>query len=235
MVEEQRYNWLMQAERHEEKEEWCEAIECYKNAIANRESIEGELEELKVIDIYEYKLHNYKMANIWCMVLPKPFMPKLSTGMLLHRNLWQQAFTRTKKEIEDGLDWVENEFSNYGGTFDYDSFINGSINLLDALNVMMKVLGKACNEIDKVSAMDNLEDYLKDIRNTIDEIVSHKQIYDTYEPSTPKEEINIWPNMPNNHTENMEHWQQELEERCKAYIEEEKKNVCRGLDATLSR
>lgn len=234
MVEEQRYNWLMQAERHEEKEEWCEAIECYKNAIANRESIEGELEELKVIDIYEYKLHNYKMANIWCMVLPKPFMPKLSTGMLLHRNLWQQAFTRTKKEIEDGLDWVENEFSNYGGTFDYDSFINGSINLLDALNVMMKVLGKACNEIDKVSAMDNLEDYLKDIRNTIDEIVSHKQIYDTYEPSTPKEEINIWPNMPNGYPENEEHWRQELEERCKAYMEEEKKYICRGLDTTLS-
>src|SRR5574344_1070005 len=62
----------MQAERHEEKEEWREAIECYKNAIANRECIEGEIEELKIIDIYEYKLHNYKMAEIWCMVLPKP-------------------------------------------------------------------------------------------------------------------------------------------------------------------
>ena len=110
---------------------------------------------------------------------------------LLERGLWQRAFLQASKNIEDSLkemhsflikhyDVYENyrdEDPNSDDTAGlwYDAFVNSSTGkLLPSINNLLKVLGKAINEIDSVNAVVNFDVELEKIRDTIDDILQEE-------------------------------------------------------------
>lgn len=110
---------------------------------------------------------------------------------LLERGLWQRAFLQASKNIEDGLkemhsflikhyDVYENyrdEDPNSDDTAGlwYDAFVNSSTGkLLPSINNLLKVFGKAINEIDSVNAVVNFDVELEKIRDTIDDILQEE-------------------------------------------------------------
>ena len=229
MDEEQRYDWQKKAYRHKPREEWCEAIECYKRAIECREKTEGEIEELFIMDIYEKHLHDYKMAEVWSMTLQKPFKAEIGVDMLLRRGLWRKAFLQTERDMRENLDAMHHFFVDTYNMYDehrnddpeedmtavnwYDAFQNCcSIDFLRILNNLLKVFGKAINGIDSVNAVDEYEDELCDIRNTIDAMLQKKDKM----MITPRKEksVEIWPPMPSNYPYSEDIWHEELEKRA---------------------
>ena len=110
---------------------------------------------------------------------------------LLERGLWQRAFLQASKNIEDSLkemhsflikhyDVYENyrdEDPNSDDTAGlwYDAFVNSSTGkLLPSINNLLKVFGKAINEIDSVNAVVNFDVELEKIRDTIDDILQEE-------------------------------------------------------------
>lgn len=226
MDKEQRYDWQKKAFRHKQREEWREAIGCYKNAIECREKPGGEVEELFIIDIYENHLHDYKMAEVWSMTLQKPFRAELDADMLLRRGLWRKAFLQVERDMRENLDTMHHFFIDTYKLYDkhrhddpevdftasnwYDAFINCcSIDSLRTINSLMKVFGKAINDIDSV---DEYEDELCDIRNTIDAILQEKDELTMMEKN--EKSVEIWPPMPLNYSHNEICWHDELKEKA---------------------
>lgn len=110
---------------------------------------------------------------------------------LLERGLWQRAFLQASKNIEDSLkemhsflikhyDIYENYRDEDPGVDDtaglwYDAFVNSSTGkLLPSINNLLKVFGKAINEIDSVNAVVNYDVELEEIRDTIDDILQEE-------------------------------------------------------------
>ena len=229
MGEEQRYDWQNKAFRHKQREEWHEAIECYKNAIECREKFEGEVEELFIIDIYENNLHDYKMAEVWSMTLQKPFRAELDVDMLLRRGLWRKAFLQAERDMKENLDSMHHFFVDTYDLYDkhrhddleenmtasnwYEAFINCcSISFLNTTNDLMKVFGKALVEIGGIDEVDEYEDELGDIKHTIDDIL---QKIDVLTMKTKcSNSVCIWPPMPIDYPNDEAHWHKELEEKA---------------------
>lgn len=110
---------------------------------------------------------------------------------LLERGLWQRAFLQASKDLDDSLmemhsflikhyDIYENyrdEDPNIDDTAGlwYDAFVNSSTGkLLPSINNLLKVFGKAINEIDSVNAVVNYDAELEEIRDTIDAILQEE-------------------------------------------------------------
>ena len=110
---------------------------------------------------------------------------------LLERGLWQRAFLQAGKNLDDSLkemhsflikhyDVYENyrdEDPNSDDTAGlwYDAFVNSSTGkLLPSINNLLKVFGKAINEIDSVNAVVNFDVELEKIRDTIDDILQEE-------------------------------------------------------------
>lgn len=111
---------------------------------------------------------------------------------LLERGLWQRAFLQASKNLDDSLkemhgflikhyDIYENyrdEDPNIDDTAGlwYDAFVNSSTEkFLPSINNLLKVFGKAINEIDSVNAVVNYDVELEEIRDTIDSILQQEE------------------------------------------------------------
>ena len=111
---------------------------------------------------------------------------------LLERGLWQRAFLQASKNLDDSLkemhsfqikhyDVYENhrdedpEINDTAGLW-YDAFVNSSTGkFLPSINNLLKVFGKAINEIDSVNAVVNYDVELGEIRDTIDSILQQEE------------------------------------------------------------
>ena len=110
---------------------------------------------------------------------------------LLERGLWQRAFLLASKNLDNSLkemhsflikhyDIYENyrdEDPNIDDTAGlwYDAFVNSSTGkFLPSINNLLKVFGKAINEIDSVNAVVNYDVELEEIRDTIDVILQEE-------------------------------------------------------------
>lgn len=229
MGEEQRYDWQNKAFRHKQREEWHEAIECYKNAIECREKFEGEVEELFIIDIYENNLHDYKMAEVWSMTLQKPFRAELDVDMLLRRGLWRKAFLQAERDMRGLLNTMHYFFVDNYDLYDkhrnndpeedltaadwYDAFNNCcSIDFLNTTNELLKVFGKAISDIGGKDEVDEFEDELGNIMHTVGTIL---QKIDVLTMKTKcSDSVGIWPPMPKDYPNDATHWHKELEEKA---------------------
>lgn len=110
---------------------------------------------------------------------------------LLERGLWQNAFLQVTKNLDDSLmdmhsflikhyDIYENyrdedpDVDDTAGLW-YDAFVNSSTGkLLPSINNLLKVFGKAINEIDSVNAVENFDIELEEIRDTIDALLQEE-------------------------------------------------------------
>ncbi len=111
---------------------------------------------------------------------------------LLERGLWQRAFLQASKNLDDSLkemhsflikhyDVYENhrdedpEIDDTAGLW-YDAFVNSSTGkFLPSINNLLKVFGKAINEIDSMNAVVNYDVELEEIRDTIDSILQQEE------------------------------------------------------------
>ena len=110
---------------------------------------------------------------------------------LLERGLWQRAFLQASKNLDDSLkemhsflikhyDIYENyrdedpDVDDTAGLW-YDAFVNSSTGkFLPSINNLLKVFGKAINEIDSMNAVVNYDVELEEIRDTIDDILQEE-------------------------------------------------------------
>lgn len=110
---------------------------------------------------------------------------------LLERGLWQRAFLQASKNLVDSLkdmhsflikhyDIYENyrdedpDVDDTAGLW-YDAFVNSSTGkLLPSINNLLKVFGKAINEIDSVNAVENYDVELESIKDTIEDILEEE-------------------------------------------------------------
>ena len=110
---------------------------------------------------------------------------------LLERGLWQRAFLQVSKNLDDSLKEMHSFLIKHYDIYEdhrdedpdvddtaglwYDSFVNSSTGkLLPSINNLLKVFGKAINEIDRVNAVENFDDELEEIRETID-VILHEE------------------------------------------------------------
>lgn len=121
--------------------------------------------------------------------------PKVKTKQdietLIEQGLWQDAFVQAKNDVEKSLQMLHSflidDYSIYekhknddpeeddtAGVW-FDAFVNAStVNFLPSINNLIKVFGKAINEIDSVDAVVNYDVELEEIRNTIDAILQEE-------------------------------------------------------------
>ena len=110
---------------------------------------------------------------------------------LLEHGLWQRAFLKASKNLDDSLkemhsflikhyDIYENyrdedpDVDDTAGLW-YDAFVNSSTGkLLPSINNLLKVFGKAINEIDSVNAVENYDVELESIKDTIEDILEEE-------------------------------------------------------------
>jgi len=111
---------------------------------------------------------------------------------LLERGLWQKAFLMISKNLDDSLkemysflikhyEIYENhrdedpEIDDTAGLW-YDAFVNSSTGkFLPSINNLLKVFGKAINEIDSVNAVVNYDVELEEICDTIDSMLQQEE------------------------------------------------------------
>lgn len=110
---------------------------------------------------------------------------------LLERGLWQRAFLQVSKNLDDSLKEMHSFLIKHYDIYEdhrdedpdvddtaglwYDAFVNSSTGkLLPSINNLLKVFGKAINEIDRVNAVENFDDELEEIRETID-VILHEE------------------------------------------------------------
>ena len=110
----------------------------------------------------------------------------------LERGLWQRAFLQASKNLDDSLkemhsflikhyDVYENhrdedpEIDDTAGLW-YDAFVNSSTGkFLPSINNLLKVFGKAINEIDSMNAVVNYDVELEEIRDNIDSLLQQEE------------------------------------------------------------
>ena len=217
----EREKWHNLAETHEKNEEWKEAIECYKKSIACRKLYDdGFKEELSIIDIYENKLHDYKMAEVWRMSMPDE--SELDTDMLLRRGLWRKAFLQNRNHLEKCLDkmndYLIKDYDGYAKPFDmdadnclYERFVCDSAEYLSSINDILKTFGKAIfSEIDGCAA--NYSIYLEQIRDTVNTILEEEDVYVL--ESKVSDDVEVWPPKPDDYPNDEMEWHRELEMRA---------------------
>jgi len=110
---------------------------------------------------------------------------------LLKRGQWQEAFLQARINMEESLkelnDFFIDQYKVYEEHRDddpeiddtagiwYDAFINSStVKFLPSINNLLKVFGKAINEIDNVDAVVNFDAELEDIRDTINSLLQEE-------------------------------------------------------------
>lgn len=116
---------------------------------------------------------------------------KASVDAYLEQGLWQDAFVQAKNDVVKSLQllysFLIKDYSIYekhknddpeeddtAGVW-FDAFVNAStVSFLPSINNLMKVFGKAINEIDSVDAVVNYDVELEEIRNTIDAILQEE-------------------------------------------------------------
>ena len=122
---------------------------------------------------------------------PSDLQMTQTIDVLLERGLWQRAFLLASKNLYDSLkemhgflikhyDIYENyrdEDPNIDDTAGlwYDAFVNSSTGkFLPSINNLLKVFGKAINEIDSVNPVVNYDVELEELRDTIDTILQEE-------------------------------------------------------------
>lgn len=122
---------------------------------------------------------------------PSDLQMTQTIDVLLERGLWQRAFLLASKNLDDSLkemhgflikhyDIYENyrdEDPNIDDTAGlwYDAFVNSSTGkFLPSINNLLKVFGKAINEIDSVNPVVNYDVELEELRDTIDTILQEE-------------------------------------------------------------
>lgn len=110
---------------------------------------------------------------------------------LLERGLWQRAFLQVSKNLDDSLKEMHSFLIKHYDIYEdhrdedpdiddtagfwYDAFVNSSTGkLLPSINNLLKVFGKAINEIDSVNAVENYDVELESIKDTIEDILEEE-------------------------------------------------------------
>ncbi|MBQ6772329.1 MAG: hypothetical protein IJP44_15295 [Bacteroidales bacterium] len=122
---------------------------------------------------------------------PSDLQMTQTIDVLLERGLWQRAFLLASKNLDDSLkemhgflikhydiyEYYRDEDPNIDDTAGlwYDAFVNSSTGkFLPSINNLLKVFGKAINEIDSVNPVVNYDVELEELRDTIDTILQEE-------------------------------------------------------------
>ena len=204
--------WYLRGLNSEIDNNWREAIECYRKVIESNGSY-AETARWKAADVFENKLHDYKMAEVWGVSNDT----ELSIEMLLRRNLWRRAFIQVIRNIEDNQEALQGilikEYDERDkDDFWHEKFTNHSVDTLCAINDYLKVFRKANIELNGGDLF-NYEKWLKSIQNNIGSfyVIEENELQENLKPT---EEVKIWPPVPQGYPYDEEHWHKELEERA---------------------
>lgn len=204
--------WYLRGLNNEIDKNWRGAIECYRKAVESN-GFYAETARCKAADVFENKLHDYRMAEVWGV----SYDTELGIDMLLRRNLWRRAFIQARRDVDDNIEALQGllikEFDERGkDNFWHEKFTNHSVDMLCAINDYLKVFRKANIELNGGDLF-NYEKWLNFIQNSIGAfyVIEKNKLQGNPKPT---EKVKIWPPVPQDYPYDEEHWHSELEERA---------------------